>query len=255
MRQQQQRRQLSAASTNGSGQRRGSRATSSASIVSKKSDQIVYSNGVTKSTRPLTPRDIRRGFTGKVTQDGRALVKINGRVLAVPADRVGIKTNRNSRMGAPRASHWTASKRALVSADVKKIATASLKNKARTGGGKPPGGGGGGGDTPEGRNPIWSATKKLTPAQNAYEHWKKHGAEFPEYRNAKQYADAARRFVNQAPLGSLTKNRANGEVIIYHPPTNTFAIKTASGAPKTMFKPDLKKHVYKTNLEYFYAQK
>lgn len=147
MRQQQQRRQISEASPRGSVQRRDSRATCCPSIVSKRSDRIVYSNGITKLTRPLTPRDIGRGFTGKVTQDGRALVKIKGRVFAVPAARAAIKANRSQSISATRASRWNESKRAAISADVKNIAAARLKNKARAGGDgggrKPPGGGGG----------------------------------------------------------------------------------------------------------------
>jgi hypothetical protein len=38
-----------------------------------------------KLSRPLTPAEVKRGFTGKVTADGRALVRFQGRVFAVPA--------------------------------------------------------------------------------------------------------------------------------------------------------------------------
>ena len=61
-------------------------------------------------------------------------------------------------------------------------------------------------------------------------------------------------FVNNPPAGTLTKVRNNGETVYYNPSTNTFAVKRADGAPKTMFKPDPADHGYKTNLDYFNAQ-
>jgi hypothetical protein len=53
---------------------------------------------------------------------------------------------------------------------------------------------------------------------------------------------------------SLTKTRANGDVVIYYPPSNVFAVRLPSGAPKTMFRPDPAAHGYPTNLDYFNAQ-
>jgi hypothetical protein len=118
----------------------------------------VSPKGVAKLNRPLTPGEIRRGFTSKVTPDGRALIKINGRVLAVPAARVGISTNRSQSAGAPQASRWSASKRASISAFVRKLAAANPKNKVRMGGGRrPPGGGAGGGD--DGNPPTQNQVK------------------------------------------------------------------------------------------------
>ncbi|MGL5487350.1 MAG: DUF637 domain-containing protein [Shewanella sp.] len=48
--------------------------------------------------------------------------------------------------------------------------------------------------------PIWSVTKSKTSVQNAYGHWQKHGAEFPEFQNAKQYVEGVRNFVKNSPL-------------------------------------------------------
>ena len=56
------------------------------------------------------------------------------------------------------------------------------------------------------------------------------------------------------PLGTLIKIRVNGEKVFYHQATETLAIQSAAGAPKTMFKPDSSKHGYLTNLDYFNAQ-
>lgn len=48
---------------------------------------------------------------------------------------------------------------------------------------------------------------------------------------------------------------ANGDIILYNPSTNSFAISNAEGLPRTLYKPSLNRHPYSTNLEYFNAQK
>jgi hypothetical protein len=84
---------------------------------------------------------------------------------------------------------------------------------------------------------IWSATKSLSSVKNAFSHWVKHSKEFPELLNAKQYVQAAKNFLTKSPTGTLTKVRANGDILKYHPGTNTFGVLDASGAPRTMFRP------------------
>lgn len=86
--------------------------------------------------------------------------------------------------------------------------------------------------------PIWTKTKKLEPVSNAYEHWVKHGNEFSDqpFNNAKEYVEDTHDFVNNPPEGTLTKTGPNDDELFYHPPTNTFAVKTKDGVPKTMFK-------------------
>jgi filamentous hemagglutinin len=90
--------------------------------------------------------------------------------------------------------------------------------------------------------------------KNAFGHFKKHGKEFPELLNAKQYVEAAHSFVNSPPPGTLIKVRPNGDTVLYNPKTNTFTIKDSNCAPKTMFKPDPSQHNFPTNLDYFNAQ-
>ncbi|WP_341873621.1 VENN motif pre-toxin domain-containing protein [Enterobacter cancerogenus] len=117
---------------------------------------------------------------------------------------------------------------------------------------------GGGGIAKSGKSKdtqIWTETKKTEPVGNAYGHWTKHGKEFPEYQNAKQYVDASHNFVTNPPAGTLTTTRKNGDTIYYNPSSNTFAVKNAEGVPKTMFRPDPVDHGYPTNLDYFNAQK
>jgi RHS repeat-associated protein len=102
---------------------------------------------------------------------------------------------------------------------------------------------------------IWTPGKVKDPAKNADVHWKKHGAEFPEYGSKGEYIEGAREFLNSPPPGALTKTRATtGEVVVYDPVTNTFGIRTADGTPATLFRPDPAKHGYPTNVDYFNAQ-
>jgi pyocin large subunit-like protein len=89
----------------------------------------------------------------------------------------------------------------------------------------------------KGDDKIWSSGGKGS-VKNAYDHWRKHGSEFPEYTNAKQYVEGAKNFLKNSPDGTLTKTRANGDVLKYDPGTNTFAVMDASGAPRTMFRPN-----------------
>ena len=93
---------------------------------------------------------------------------------------------------------------------------------------------------------LWSATEKLSSTKNALKHWVLHGADFPDLQNAKQYVEKAKNFVNKPPSGTLTKTWANGDIVFYNPASNTFAVKTADGAPRTMFKPDPAIHQYPT---------
>jgi hypothetical protein len=89
-----------------------------------------------------------------------------------------------------------------------------------------------------GKTPIWSSTPNKSSVENAFGHWQKHGAEFPEFQNAKQYVEGAQNFVNNPPAGTLTKIRPeNGDKLFYNPATNTFGVQGANGAPRTMFRP------------------
>jgi len=53
-----------------------------------KATGVAVSGGTARMTRPLTPGEIQKGFTGRVTADGRALIRYQGRVFTVPASRV-----------------------------------------------------------------------------------------------------------------------------------------------------------------------
>ncbi|MBP6218267.1 MAG: hypothetical protein KA436_06750 [Oligoflexales bacterium] len=101
---------------------------------------------------------------------------------------------------------------------------------------------------------LWSSAKHRTALQNAYQHFKKHGNDFPQFPNALKYVEGAHDFMKNPPSGTLTKVRPTGDKIFYHQETNTLAIETADGIARTMYKPKIGKHPYATNLEYFHAQ-
>lgn len=84
---------------------------------------------------------------------------------------------------------------------------------------------------------IWTRTRKLSPVENAFEHWLKHSKEFPGLQNAKQYVEAATDFLHNPPVGTVSITRKNGDVLRYNFSTNTFGIMDVNGVPRTMFKP------------------
>ncbi len=86
-------------------------------------------------------------------------------------------------------------------------------------------------------NVVWSHGRDGAQA-NAEEHWKKHGREFPEFHDAREYAAGALRFVSHPPPGTLTRSRDNGDTLFYDPATNTFAVRDSRGEPRTFFRPD-----------------
>jgi len=120
-----------------------------------------------------------------------------------------------------------------------------------SGGSAAPGGGSG--------HPIWSSTNSKTGVENAYSHFQKHGGEFEDIQNAKQYVESANDFLDSSDPNVLTRYRydqqgnVNG-VVRYDPATEEFGVKMADGTPRTYFKPDPAQHGYATNRDYFYAQ-
>ncbi|HEK3280332.1 TPA: DUF637 domain-containing protein, partial [Pseudomonas aeruginosa] len=87
------------------------------------------------------------------------------------------------------------------------------------------------------KNALWTSTKSKSAIENAFGHWQKHKGEFPEFKNAKQYVEGTQNFLSSPPPGTLTKTRPNGDTLLFDPKTNTFGVKDANGAPRTMFRP------------------
>lgn len=115
---------------------------------------MVFSGGVAKMNRPLTPGEIQRGYTGKVTTDGRALIKYQGRVFTVPASRVsGLSARLAANQNQQRAAKWTAQQQSAVTQRMKALAVFNeSKPRGPSGGAGGNGGSGGGGSgcTPPG---------------------------------------------------------------------------------------------------------
>ncbi|WGT61494.1 hemagglutinin repeat-containing protein [Variovorax paradoxus] len=98
---------------------------------------------------------------------------------------------------------------------------------------------------------AWTVGKAGSMENNATGHWIKHGTEFPEFPSLAQYAEAAQNFVVNPPIGTLTKTARNGDVLLYDVSTNTFAVRTADGVPRTMFRPDPAAHGFRSNIDFW----
>lgn len=106
-------------------------------IANRASDRMVFSNGDAKLTRPLTPAEMKRGFTGKVTEDGRALVKFQNRIFAVPAARLGITPRDTSTSPAALATSWSPQKQSAINADIQKLASGASSGSGTAAKGEP----------------------------------------------------------------------------------------------------------------------
>lgn len=85
--------------------------------------------------------------------------------------------------------------------------------------------------------PYWAANRTRTADENAQRAFERNGATFAA-RNADDYVAKVHAFVSDPPKGSETLTRANGDLLIYDPTGNVFAVVSREGAPRTMFKPD-----------------
>ena len=75
--------------------------------------------------------------------------------------------------------------------------------------------------------------------QERLKHFTKHKDEFPGVNNAKEYVEAAKKFMTDPPAGTYTRVREpGGDILRYDPKSGTLGIMTKDGVMKTMFKPD-----------------
>lgn len=84
--------------------------------------------------------------------------------------------------------------------------------------------------------PIWAANRKHTAQENADYQFGKNGKDFNALTEA-DYVHDVHSFVASPPAGVQRVERSNGDTLLYDPKTNTFAVVTSAGAPRTMFKP------------------
>lgn len=84
--------------------------------------------------------------------------------------------------------------------------------------------------------PMWAANRKYTAQQNADYQFNKNGKDFGALSEA-AYVAKVHAFVDAPPAGVKKIARSNGDALLYDAKSNTFAVVTSAGAPRTMFKP------------------
>jgi pyocin large subunit-like protein len=84
--------------------------------------------------------------------------------------------------------------------------------------------------------PMWAANRKHTAQENADYQFGKNGKDFGAATEA-DYVAKAHAFVDAPPKGVQKVERGNGDDLLYDAKSNTFAVVTKTGAPRTMFKP------------------
>ncbi len=84
--------------------------------------------------------------------------------------------------------------------------------------------------------PIWAANRRHTAQENADYQFGRHGKEFNATTEA-EYVRLAHSFVSSPPAGVQRLERPNGDSLMYDAKTNTFAVATSAGVPRTLFKP------------------
>lgn len=85
--------------------------------------------------------------------------------------------------------------------------------------------------------PFWAANRTRSAEENAQRSFERNGATF-QAKSADDYVAKVHAFVSDPPKGSETLKRSNGDLLIYDPKGNVFAVVSREGAPRTMFKPD-----------------
>ena len=85
--------------------------------------------------------------------------------------------------------------------------------------------------------PIWSASRRGTAEENAQRAFDRNGEAFGA-RDLDDFVRKAHGFIEKPPAGTQRLTRANGDVLLYDPKGNVFAVASKDGAPRTMFKPD-----------------
>jgi len=85
--------------------------------------------------------------------------------------------------------------------------------------------------------PYWAANRTRTAEENAQRMFERNGETFGA-KSADDYVAKVHAFVSDPPKGAQTLKRSNGDLLIYDPKDNVFAVVSREGAPRTMFKPD-----------------
>ena len=84
--------------------------------------------------------------------------------------------------------------------------------------------------------PMWAQSKSRSAEESAQAQFQRNGATFGS-ATVEDYIAEAHAFADKPPKGTQMTTRRNGDVLLYDPVGNVFAVVTAEGAPRTMFKP------------------
>jgi pyocin large subunit-like protein len=84
--------------------------------------------------------------------------------------------------------------------------------------------------------PMWAANRRHSALSNAAYQYRRNGRDFGA-SSQDEYVAAAHAFISHPPAGVQTIQRANGDRVLYDPAQNIFAVVTAEGAPRTLFRP------------------
>jgi pyocin large subunit-like protein len=84
--------------------------------------------------------------------------------------------------------------------------------------------------------PMWAANRKHSAEENADYQFNKNGKDFGASSEA-EYVAKTHAFLDAPPSGVKRMARSNGDALLYDAKSNTFAVVTKAGAPRTMFKP------------------
>ena len=85
--------------------------------------------------------------------------------------------------------------------------------------------------------PVLTANRRETTDAKVQRLYARNGADFGA-KSADDYLQKVRAFTEDAPRGTETVKRPNGDTLFYQASTNTFAVVDRNGVPRTMFKPD-----------------
>lgn len=89
---------------------------------------------------------------------------------------------------------------------------------------------------PEKVRPALTANRRETVDAKIARLFERNGADFGA-ETAQDYLGKVRAFTSRPPAGTERAERPNGDVLLYQASTNTFAVVSRDGAPRTMFKP------------------
>ncbi|MBU1347160.1 MAG: S-type pyocin family protein [Alphaproteobacteria bacterium] len=84
---------------------------------------------------------------------------------------------------------------------------------------------------------VITANRRETVDEKVRRLYERNGADFGA-RSAEDFLDKVTTFTTRPPAGVDTATRPNGDTLLYQASTNTFAVVSRDGTPRTMFKPD-----------------